>query len=77
MTWAEIAGKFYRDKNEFERIFKCLNNKQKLLPKTFQNHITNIVRQYNNLVNIYKSNLENLLYIQKCKMTKDIKSVND
>lgn len=79
VTWLELIANFEDTKGEFDRTYKCLNVKRKLLEETFNKHKVNIIEQYNDLINIYTSNykllsadhkliLENELFILRDRL---------
>jgi hypothetical protein len=77
ITWLELKSEFNKSKTEFDRVYKCLNKKQKLLEETFENHKVNIIGQYNNLINLYISNFKILLIDHKLELENELFVLRD
>lgn len=69
VTWNDIQDEFEAIKSEFDRVYKCLNKKQKLSEDTENKHKFNIIDQYNTLIIIYNNNYkllraEHILFLE-------------
>lgn len=49
----DIIKQLIDTQSEFERIYKCLNKKQQLQKTTVEEHISNIISEYNKIKSIY------------------------
>lgn len=53
VEWSEISTEFNDNKKEFDRVYKCLNKNKRPSKEIFDNHVTNLIGQYNILIQLY------------------------